>query len=442
MTQRLGWLWGLALVAFGCGGGTSGNGPKPDAGDNVFIDQIKQNTVDKIDLLFMIDNSISMADKQVFLSDAVPQLVSRLVTPSLDPVTGKQEFRPVKDIHIGVITSSLGGHGGDICSTFSANETSNDRAHLLPSVRPNLSSFQDQGFLWWDPDAKYGGETDAASLISSFQAHVQAAGEQGCGYEASLEAWYRFLVDPEPPLDVTTDGSVILLQGVDDTLLQQRKDFLRADSLLSIIMLTDENDCSTAEVGQNWISTQASGGGSPFHLPRAAAACDSDPNGPCCRSCETAEPSGPPAGCTPLDSDPVCGQDPYHDDLSDHLNVRCWDQKRRFGIDFLYPTRRYVDGLRNQTVPDRAGNLVPNPLYTSLGGTSRDPSLVFFAVIVGVPWQDIATDESLSGPGLAYLSAGELAAKNRWSWLVPSCKIVGAGGVCDDGISRMRPTTH
>ena len=28
---------------------------------------------------------------------------------------------------------------------------------------------------------------------------MAAAGENGCGYEASLEAWYRFLVDPEPP---------------------------------------------------------------------------------------------------------------------------------------------------------------------------------------------------------------------------------------------------
>src|SRR5688572_6462641 len=31
---------------------------------NIFVDKITQTSVDKIDLLFMIDNSISMSDKQ------------------------------------------------------------------------------------------------------------------------------------------------------------------------------------------------------------------------------------------------------------------------------------------------------------------------------------------------------------------------------------------
>ena len=48
---------------------------------NVFVDQIRQTAIDKIDLLFVIDNSISMADKQQILSIAVPGLVERLVNP-------------------------------------------------------------------------------------------------------------------------------------------------------------------------------------------------------------------------------------------------------------------------------------------------------------------------------------------------------------------------
>ncbi|HLV22956.1 MAG TPA: hypothetical protein VKZ49_18835, partial [Polyangiaceae bacterium] len=46
---------------------------------NIFIDTSRNQAVDKIDLLFMIDNSISMADKQRFFADAVPNLVRRLV---------------------------------------------------------------------------------------------------------------------------------------------------------------------------------------------------------------------------------------------------------------------------------------------------------------------------------------------------------------------------
>src|SRR5687768_5842466 len=118
---------------------------------NVFVDQIKQTAVDKIDLVFMIDNSSSMADKQTFLADAVPQLVGRLVNPVIDALTGKPEFEPITDIHIAVITSSLGGHGANQC----AQASENDKAHLLPLVRSGLSSYQNQGFLWWDPGSKF-----------------------------------------------------------------------------------------------------------------------------------------------------------------------------------------------------------------------------------------------------------------------------------------------
>ena len=61
---------------------------------NVYVDEIRQTAVDKIDLLFMIDNSISMAEKQEILADAVPVLVSRLISPvcvnAEGTVTGQQ----------------------------------------------------------------------------------------------------------------------------------------------------------------------------------------------------------------------------------------------------------------------------------------------------------------------------------------------------------------
>ena len=106
---------------------------------NVFVDRIQQNAVDKIDLLFMLDNARSMADKQTLLAAAVPDLVNRLTNPRCqqqdpDDANGmlpqdpppanadadcdagfKREFPPIADIHIGVLTSSLGGHGADAC---------------------------------------------------------------------------------------------------------------------------------------------------------------------------------------------------------------------------------------------------------------------------------------------------------------------------------------
>ena len=50
----------------------------------------QSNKIDKIDLLFVIDNSISMADKQKVLAEAVPDLVKRLVQPNCLNEKGKE----------------------------------------------------------------------------------------------------------------------------------------------------------------------------------------------------------------------------------------------------------------------------------------------------------------------------------------------------------------
>ncbi|MEY4544318.1 MAG: hypothetical protein RL685_513 [Pseudomonadota bacterium] len=39
---------------------------------------------------------------------------------------------------------------------------------------------------------------EARQAQSNFQRMVTEVGEDGCGWEASLESWYRFLIDPVP----------------------------------------------------------------------------------------------------------------------------------------------------------------------------------------------------------------------------------------------------
>src|SRR6516162_472050 len=90
-----------------------------------FTTVIQNQSVDKLDLLFMIDNSASMGDKQALLAKAVPDMITRLVSPNCldanDNPTGqkadangacpngtKAEFPPVHDMHIGIVSSSLG----------------------------------------------------------------------------------------------------------------------------------------------------------------------------------------------------------------------------------------------------------------------------------------------------------------------------------------------
>jgi hypothetical protein len=360
-------LAGLAMVVAGAAVSTGCLDrpvvPQKPNTTNIVVEKILQEKVDKIDLLFMIDNSISMADKQTILAAAVPQLVSRLVTPIL--IDGQPEFDPVTDIHIGVISSSLGSYGGNVCGEDPA-PPQNDRAHLMPSVRPGLNSHNNLGFLWWDPENKGGGQSNVGALVADFTAHVQGVGEFGCGFEASLEAWYRFLIDPDPHLNVTGDASFVqTVSGVDEPLLQQRRDFLRPDSLVAIIMLSDENDCSFV-TENGFIGAYAAS--INLSLAKGSSQCDSNPNDQCCYTCASPKPDNCASGC---DGSPA----------DDKINLRCFNQKKRFGVDFLYPTARYVNALKSQSIcPARwdldpngcdPGGLVQNPLYADLSGGGK-----------------------------------------------------------------------
>ncbi len=59
---------------------------------------------------------------------------------------------------------------------------------------------------------------------------VIGVGQIGCGYEAQLESWYRFLVDPEPYEITSVDERRSRPRGASTpSLLQQRTAFLRPE---------------------------------------------------------------------------------------------------------------------------------------------------------------------------------------------------------------------
>ena len=59
---------------------TSGSGTGTSQGSGIGT-SAPPNVLSKVDLLFDIDNSASMGDKQQYLLEAVPEMVARLVTP-------------------------------------------------------------------------------------------------------------------------------------------------------------------------------------------------------------------------------------------------------------------------------------------------------------------------------------------------------------------------
>ncbi|WP_437630677.1 hypothetical protein [Sorangium sp. So ce854] len=382
--------------------------------------------VDKIDLLLTIDNSASMKDKQDILALAVPDLVERLVNPRcIDPLAPlrsstpaspsapcpagmEREFEPVLDIHIGIISTSIGDHGAGSCST-EKHFSNNDRGHLVARSHEDDDdpedndppTYQNKGFLAWDPEQKLtpAGEPvlddgQGGGLVPTLTNMVKGVGDAGCGYESQLESWYRFLVDPAPYETIEVVNGEAFRRGIDEELLKQRRAFLRPDSLLAIIMLSDENDCSIREGGRAYMIAQS---GRMFR-PRKECA-EKGPDDPCCKSCSVDR------GECPVDETCGTGAIELLSVEEDPPNLRCWDQKRRFGADLLYPIDRYTKALTEPKIADHEGNLVDNPIFSDLDPTDdlttvRPPELVFFAGLVGVPWQDIARHNDAGEPDL------------------------------------------
>jgi hypothetical protein len=481
----------LGIVAGGC---LNRDVVSRDPSTNTtFTTSVHSQTIDKVDLLFMIDNSPSMGDKQTLLALAVPNMIARLATPNcVNVMTGavmgtidasgncpsgfKPEFNAVHDMHIGIVSSSLGSRGGDVCPDNTMNPVNasisahdNDNGELInrggvagnpgmetspgttdaPSPLNFLSYFPSVAANMGKPTPPTPPVTSANQLVSDFTTLISGVHEHGCGFEAQNEAWYRFLVQPDPFQSINKNGNQAVLTGIDNTILQQRAAFLRPDSLLAVIVVTDENEEAADPLsiaGQGWAFDQSSfpGSQSGGGAPQGTVECGkldpnnptmTGPNDPNCTSCAFNNLGSNTTRCP---KDGANGNAGYLDPQNDAINLRFWQQKRRFGLFAGYPTSRYVRGLQKTTVPsvglafmgdkdhehDGNGNYIGdqdanancvNPIYAQNLPTSasmdlchltagpRTPDLVYYAAIAGVPHQLLqakpgATDSSNVDP--------------------------------------------
>src|SRR6185437_4066871 len=193
--------------------------------------------------------------------------------------------------------------------------------------------------------SQVGSDGMPGTLVGDLSSLVVGDGQDGCGFESQNESWYRFLVEPSPYQHIQLNGQAVSTSGVDNQLLQQRQDFLRSDSLLAIVVVTDETDTSIKENGFFPLFAQLLENGQTFHLPTARAECSDPkkgPNDPCCASCGEAPPSGCP-------NDPGCQSVPNYTDQTESLELRSFglsaglmSHKARYGIEFFYQPSRYV----------------------------------------------------------------------------------------------------
>lgn len=418
-------LAGLVTVALACG---AREDPQ-DVGTGTFVEvSVRQVSVSKADVLFVVDDGPRAADLQRVLAQGGRKVLDALMRPechdpsnpagpSAPPDAAGQcpsglepDYRGLVDVHVAVLSSSLGGGGAELVGGGTCGAPSANR-----SARPISGSF----LAWLPHDEQNLGqpaplgknELTPAALEDDFAALVTGLGEAGCSLPAPLESWVHFLVDPDPYLNITLDGSSpprAVASGIDDGLLRARHDFLRPDSLVAIVQVTASEDTWTdpaALGGRSWIlrtPLPPVGPGFPGSptgtMPHATSACaepvdpndasSTGPGSPQCMSCAFAASSG----------DPQCTTDPYVSTTEDGLGVRFVDDmKRKYGFEAQFPIGRYVSALSDLQVfsTARAG-ACRNPLFAAalpssageercalpLGPRTKD--LVYYLLVGGV----------------------------------------------------------
>ncbi|HVV86501.1 MAG TPA: vWA domain-containing protein [Kofleriaceae bacterium] len=254
-----------------------------------------------LDLLFVIDNSGSMAGEQASLAANFPTFISVL----------QQIEGGLPNIHIGIVSSNVGAAGQ---ASVPGCAGQGDDGNLL--VKAGCTGLTGQ-FISDVADATGNRVKNYTGDLGQLFSCMAQLGTGGCGFEMHLESMYRALQPGKNP------------------------GFYRAGAYLGVIVIADEDDCST-EMGAMFGDPTAGlnsplGPRTSFRCFEFGIECDNDPN---------PRAFGTKSGCKP-----------------------------RENSQYMYEIDKYIDFLK---------------------GLKEDPTLVIAASIVGVTDED--TREAIVGP--------------------------------------------
>lgn len=189
-----------------------------------------------VDLLFVVDNSASMLATQMRLSGELPNLIRMLNAPPDFDGDGEPDWDPITDLQVGVVATDMGGgpHMPPTCT-----ETGDDG-------RLRTSSGVEECFGTYPPFVRFGSEpTDVALMELSC---LIQPGNTGCGFEQPLEAWLKAL-SPAAPTSYTSPFYVppTFLSGTGHGAGANAL-FVRENTLLAVVVVTDEDDCSVLDL--------------------------------------------------------------------------------------------------------------------------------------------------------------------------------------------------
>jgi hypothetical protein len=293
-----------------------------------------------IDLLFLIDDSPSMGDKQKNLANNFPEFIKVLKT-----IPGG-----LPNVHIAVVTSDMGSKGaaepaagpgiGALGSGGCAGLGKNGDMQLFGAPVTGGQFISDISPPSGPRVVNYSGKLEDAF------ATMAKAGAGGCGFEQHLEA---------------------VKQALQEDLHPQNKGFLRPDAYLAVVIIADEDDCSLAH--SNLLTSNESGplgALQSFRCTRFGVTCDD--GGATTTAMNTVGPKGK---CHPAD------ESAYLTKVTDYVSF-LKDLKRSD------PSKVIVAGIIGTTEP------VATELRAPKGTTTKLPALAHSCTYNGADGTEVA----------------------------------------------------
>jgi hypothetical protein len=185
--------------------------------------EVTSSEVPPVDILVVVDNSMSMAEEQASLASSFPTLLRGILE-------GSGGIR-VDDLHVGVVSTDMGTGGYDVETCF--DPVDGDDGILQHEPNPSLAGCDSAypSYLSYTAEPP---DIPAVDKLSRDFGCIATLGIDGCGFEQQLKAGKRALVDHR-------DG--------------ENAGFLRPESLVIALFLTDEEDCSVKVGGEGIFDT-------------------------------------------------------------------------------------------------------------------------------------------------------------------------------------------
>jgi hypothetical protein len=198
--------------------------PEPEQQTDIYI---SVSPTRLLDLIFMVDNSPSMAPKQAKLKAQFPLLLNALQDPN-DP-------NGLPDLHVAIIDSDLGTGGAwssGSCGPNAENGNSNygdqGKFRMINSVSGSTPCGVTSPDALWLEYTKGKPVNFTGQIGDVFGCLAMNLGTLGCGEEHQLQAFEFALV----------------AAGLNN---EAQHAILRPNAYLGLVFLTDEDDCSAAQ---------------------------------------------------------------------------------------------------------------------------------------------------------------------------------------------------